>query len=121
MSMDENKVLAFSPDKTAMRKREAALRNGGFEVFSANTESEARFEIEMGRCGIFLICFRTPPQQTKELTDLFRKYCRSGRVIFVMHDARDTFAADADLLVRESNGPDAIVQALRSDLQSKMA
>ena len=31
-----------------------ALRENGFEIISAATPLQARFEIEMGRCGIFL-------------------------------------------------------------------
>jgi hypothetical protein len=38
-----------------LREREVALRKGAFQVHSANTETQARFEIEMGRCRIFLI------------------------------------------------------------------
>ena len=56
--MNENKILSFSPDKTMREKREAALRNGGFEVFSVNTESEARFEIEMVKCPRSLYHFQ---------------------------------------------------------------
>jgi hypothetical protein len=75
-------VLSFSLDLKTQREREAALRKGRFQVHSANTESQARFEIEMGRCGIFLICSRIAPLQAKELTGLFRRYCSDGRIIF---------------------------------------
>jgi hypothetical protein len=45
-------VLSFSLDGKTLREREAALRKAGFQVHSANTESQARFEIELGRRGI---------------------------------------------------------------------
>jgi hypothetical protein len=81
-----NTVLSFSLHRTTLREREVALRKGEFQVHSANTETQARFEIEMGRCGIFLICSRAAPLQAKELTSLFRRYCPDGRIIFVMNE-----------------------------------
>lgn len=65
--------------------REATLRSGGFEVVSVLSPIQARFEIEMGRCGVFVICYRVSKDEAEELTTLFRKNCPDGRVIFVTH------------------------------------
>ena len=84
--MDAHKVLSFSPDREALLKREAALRKSGVEVFSTSTENQARFEIETGKCGVLLICFRVSPLQAKDLASLFRK---NGYIIFVLNDTHD--------------------------------
>lgn len=95
-------------------RREAALRDRGFEVLSAETESQARFEIEMGRCGVLLICFRAREDIIQDLIDLFRRSCPHGTIIFVMNRARGVVPWPVDHIVYESAGPQAIVQALRS-------
>ena len=40
--------------------QESVLRDNGFEIISAATPLQARFEIEMGRCGILLTSYITP-------------------------------------------------------------
>jgi hypothetical protein len=113
--MDRNVILSFSFDRERLAERETALRHCGFEVISASTASHARFEIEMGRCGVLLICHRSSPLTACELSTLFRKNCPAGRIIFVMKSALGGIPVAADLTVLESEGPQAIVQALGSD------
>jgi DNA-binding NarL/FixJ family response regulator len=120
--MDAHKVLSFSPDREALFQRAAALHRAGFEVFSTSIENHARTEIETGRCGVLLICFRVPLLQANDLASLFRKNCPDGRVIFVVNDTHDLAAdADADAFLPDSKGPEAIVQALRSALRHQQA
>jgi hypothetical protein len=77
MDAREKTVLSFSRDPAALAIREWSLRKGGFEVISVGSEAEARLEIEMGRCGVFLLCTET------ELIKLFRRNCPSGRIVLV--------------------------------------
>jgi hypothetical protein len=44
MKMDKNGVFSFSPDQEVLMQRKAALRDGGFDVFSVDTECRARFD-----------------------------------------------------------------------------
>jgi hypothetical protein len=111
--MGENKILSFSRDRESLMERESTLRKHGFEVVSVSSDVEARFEIEMGRCGIFLICFRTNPETTQELADLFKLNCPKGHIIFVMNEKRDRAPRGADYAVPEAAGPEAIVRVLR--------
>ncbi len=75
---------------------------------------QARFEIEMGRCGIFLICYRVSQMAARELTQLFRSFCPEGRIIFVTEGADDKKApVEADIVIPESKDPELIVQSLR--------
>src|SRR5712671_4377672 len=82
-SMDPNTVLSLSPDQRALASREVTLRSGGMRVISVMSSIQARFEIEMGRCGIFLICYRLSPIAASELTTLFRRHCPQGKIVFV--------------------------------------
>ena len=107
--MDKEKVLSYSGDRNALIQRERVFRRNGFQVVSVESESQARFEIEMGRCGILLICFRTHPEKTREMTELFRKNCSEGVIIFVMNQTPDRAPHGVDYIV-----PEAIVDALRS-------
>jgi hypothetical protein len=100
--------------------RAAALNRSGFEVFSTSIESHARMEIETGRCGVLLICFRVPPGRAKELARFFRRNVLTVRSCFVVNDTKHP-AADADIFVAKSKAPGAIVEALRSELRRKSA
>ena len=114
MQNPETTVLSFSNDPTHLREREAALRNGGFGVVSVSSETAARFEIEMGLCGVLLICYTIPPPVSGELAGLFRRSCPVGLIIVVLNDQR---ASDADIVIPASDGPDGIVRALHMNLQ----
>jgi DNA-binding response OmpR family regulator len=114
MKMNKNRVLSFSRDQDVLRLLQAALREGGFEVVSVDTESRARFEIEMGRCAALLICFRAGQDTTHDLMDLFRRSCPQGTIVFVANRTRVVVPCSIDRMVCESAGTQAIVEALRS-------
>ena len=79
-----------------------------------SSEVAARFEIEMGRCGALLICYTIPPQVSGELAGLFRQNCPGGLIIAVLNEQS---ATDADIVVPASDGPDAVVRALDTNLK----
>lgn len=110
-------VLSLGFDVPKLKLREAAICAGGFGVLSVTSGAQARFEIEMGRCGIFLTCDRVPAAENRELISLFRRNCSSGWVIFVTTDDDASLRADhmdADVWVREADEPESIVDSLRS-------
>jgi DNA-binding NtrC family response regulator len=112
--MDKNTVLSLSPDKDALASREAILRHGGMRVVSVSSPVEARFEIEMGRCGVFLICYRLQQRDADELTNLFKRFCPYGQIIFVSNYMEGAKApAEADIAIPESFGPELILNALK--------
>jgi DNA-binding response OmpR family regulator len=112
--MDKDRVLSVTPNKDALVVRETALQNAGFKVTSVMSRIQARFEIEMGRCGTLLICYRLTKADAAEMARLFRRYCRGGRIIFVTEaPAPKDVPVDADVTVPESSGAELIVQALR--------
>jgi hypothetical protein len=69
----------------------------------------------MGRCGVFLICYRLSTEHADELTRLFRKYCPQGRIIFVTEPAKkkDDVPTEADFAIPESSGPEQILHVLQ--------
>jgi len=83
-------------------------------VISVGSEAETRLEIEMGRCGILLVC-----TNVRELMRLFRRYCADGRIIFVRSEISGPPPKTVDYVVNESEGPDAVLQALRSQSPEK--
>lgn len=111
--MDKNTVLSLSPNQDSLEMREATLRSGGFEVVSVLSPIQARFEIEMGRCGVFVICYRVSKDEAEELTT-FRKNCPGGRVIFVTHPGqKQEVPRGTDVAVAESKGGELVLQAVK--------
>ena len=109
MANRENTVLSFGRDPLSLAEREQHLQAGGFEVISVSSEAEARLEIEMGRCGILLVCVNVP-----DLMKVFRRNCPKGRIIFVRSAMSSPTPRTADYVVEKSQGPEAILQVLRS-------
>ena len=113
--MDKNSVLSFCPSQEALVVRQNSLRHAGMNVISVLTPTEARFEIEMGRCGSLVICYRLSSQQADDIANLYRRYCPEGRIIFVTGGRdRDKTPPSANASVPESSGPERILQALRA-------
>ena len=111
--MTSASVLSFTTDGSALAARELALQRAGFEVVSVTSEARAHFEIEMGQCGVLLLCSRVADAARAELTKLFRQNCPDGIIVFVWKYASEAEVVDADVCVPEADGPDAIVRALQ--------
>ena len=79
-----NTVLSFSYERDLLRPREVALRNFGYNVFSTTSEACVRFEIQMGRCGVLLLCYTVPGVIRRDLAALFERHCHSGVIASVM-------------------------------------
>ena len=122
MQNAETTVLSFTNDPEHLLEREAAIRNSGFGVISVSSEVATRFEIEMGRCGVLLICYTIPPPVARELAALFRVSCPAGLIIVITTEQKTVLSsADADLIVPASDGPDAIVRTLHMNLTQRKA
>ena len=108
MMADGNAVLSLNPDGRTLFNHELVLREGGYTVVSIRTPIEARYEIEMGRCGIFLLSYIVPPVTCLDLVSAFRRYCPPGVVVFLTKDPQFGLPA-ADLLCLEGDDPYGIV------------
>jgi len=105
-------VLSLNPDRRALLGYESALRQNGFEIISVDSPLGARFEIEMGRCGVFMPSYVTPLAIYRDLASLFRRYCPIGRVIFLVQRPHDRIP-DANVLLLEGDEPNLLVRRLR--------
>jgi hypothetical protein len=109
----ENTVLSLNPDRSALLPYETSLRESGFHVISVAAPVEARFEIEMGRCGIFLSSYVTAVPIFRDLANLFRRSCAGGLVIFLMERPDDDIP-DADIILSNRDESKSIVEKIRS-------
>ena len=116
----ENIVLSLNPDGQKLHGQESVLRENGFEIISAATPLQARFEIEMGRCGIFLTSYITPFAIYRDLANLFRRSWPNGLVIFLMEHPDDNIP-DADVLFSGEEPPGAVIPAIRSKQEMNTA
>ena len=115
--MERNTVLSLSPNRDALRARETTLRDGGWKVVSVMTPTQARFEIEMGRCGILLICYRLSTSDANDLCHLFRKNCPKGRIVFVTEPVSHwkEIPVETNVAIPESSGPELLLGALKEN------
>ena len=115
----ELKILSLSFDHQKLQERESAFLEHGFEVKSVYSPGQARFEIEMGACGVFVTCRQVPDIVNRDLIDLFRRYCGDhGVIILVAEDdsSKSPYEPEADLRIPESRDPQGIVEALQERL-----
>jgi hypothetical protein len=109
----EQTVLSLNPDGQSLLRQESALRESGFRVVSVSTPLQARFEIEMGRCGTFLTTDITPPAIYRDLAAFFKRNCPDGLVVYVAEQKRDGLPV-ADLLVWARDEPQAVVRQIQA-------
>jgi hypothetical protein len=115
---DLSAILSLNPDGQTLRVQESALRDAGFQVISVSTPLQARFEIELGRCGVFLTGYITPLAIYQNLAGLFRVNCPPGLIIYLTQHADDTVPV-ADIVLSEEDEPRSIVEQLRSKQETK--
>ena len=114
----ENILLSLNPDRQKLLAYEAALREGGFQIISVSAPVEARFEIEMGRCGIFLANYLAPIAIYRDLASLFRRSCPGGLVVYQAQRPNDKIP-EADILLSDEDEPRSIVKRIQSMLREK--
>jgi hypothetical protein len=111
--MDNATVLSLSFDSEKLNHRAESLQRNGFKVVSVSSPSQARYEIEMGRCGIFITCSMVSDIVSLDLLRLFKNYCPGGITVAVTSSRTySTIAPHVDIAVPESDDPEGIVGAL---------
>ena len=114
--LNENTVLSLNPNHQALARHEAALREHGFGVISVSAPLEARFEIEMGRCGVFLTRDMVSAVIYSDLVQLFRRNCPQGLVVWVTCNGH---LDDADVVLSDRDQPESIVGTIRARLKAR--
>jgi hypothetical protein len=110
----DNSVLSLNPDGKTLLNTETALRANNFEVLSVSSPIEARFELEMGRCGVFLTSYITPSVIYEDLAKFFRRSCPGG-LVFFLSKPTGAEVPDADIIFSEQDEPHLIVERIRSN------
>ena len=113
MRADTILSLSFDPEK--LKLREAALRSCGFEVISVYSHAQARYEIEMGTCGILVTCDVVPDVVNWDVVNLFKSYCPNGLIISVLryeYSLQSLDEVQPDIRVPESKDPEGVLEAL---------
>jgi hypothetical protein len=113
----ETTVLSLNSNGHGLARQEAELRKEGFTVISVSSAIQARFEIEMGRCGVFLTGSITPLAIYSDLAGLFRSNCPDGLIVFITK--RGDNPPDADLLLWDEETPEAVAQKIRSEREAE--
>ncbi len=114
-AMRDRTVLSLSFDQENLHRRADILKYNGFDVVSVSSPTQARFEIEMGLCGIFVSCALVSDIVNADLFGLFKRFCPDGVIVHVTSSRsqmRPIAQPHADLEVDEVSGPDGIVEAL---------
>ena len=119
----EKVVLSLSFNVEELRRRESTLRAHGFDVKSVHSPGQARFEIEMGQCGVFITSDLVPDIVNQDLMELFRKSCPKNGMIILVEANKDfrqpSYELKADVTVPKSMDPEGIVDALRTRIESR--
>ena len=110
MGPTERTILSFSSDHEKAHRRAEILQQNGFEVRSVISPVQAQFEIEMGQCGIFVICPIVSALITADLVGVFRRYCPDGIVVSIKSEGR--VKIEADITLDESDDPAKLPQAI---------
>jgi hypothetical protein len=117
--MKTSTILSLSFDREKTRRRHEVLRQNGFTVVSVGSPTQARYEIEMGQCGVFITCPLVADVVSVDLLALFKKFCPSGIAIAVTNSGTSpSVAQQADIVVDETNDPEGLADALLAQLNS---
>ncbi len=109
--MIDNTVLSLNPDGRILSGQESALRESGFTVISVSTPVQARFEIQMGRGGIFLLSYLSPPLISVDLIRFFKEARPQGIVAFISQ--REKVGPDnVQILLTEEDEPRTVAEAI---------
>ena len=116
MGQLHNTILAVFPDRQVARFRQEVLCDAGFEVFSVHTESAARYEIYLGRCGVLLLCHKLTREEQESEASYFEERCPEPHIIAILERSNDHFPPQTHKCVLHSPDPCPLVQAVRQRL-----
>lgn len=111
--LSKDTVLSLNPDTETLLSLEAALRGVGFNVVSVSTPIQARFELEMGRCGVFLASYVMSSVIRLDLIGFFRNSCPSGLVVFRTENEGESLP-EADIVLSGLENPEAVALRVAS-------
>jgi hypothetical protein len=105
-------ILSISPHPGLLETRHRALQAAGFQVFSVSSETEAMFEIQMGRCGVLVLCHRLHEDVRHCVAREFKKYCFDGVIVGIVEAEPASTPQHLDMWVKHSHNAGELVAAL---------
>lgn len=108
-----NRVLLFSGIFEVALYRAEVLRAHGLEVRTPRSKEEAVAMIQRGEADVVVLTYTLPSETVNELSDLVRQYCAGCRLIAISESGRVDERVGPDAVVIASQGPAALVEAIR--------
>lgn len=102
---NHDNVLSLSAEADLLARREAFLQSAGFQVLSTTSEMQIRFEVQMGQCGVLLLCYTIHQAIHRDLAKLFTKNCKGSAIVCVMHPEQRKESPHAHLNLLDSDFP----------------
>jgi hypothetical protein len=109
-------VLQVAPDRELARFRDRVLSEVGFSMVSVHTESDALFEISLGRCGILLLCQQLTRASREALAMFFHEHCPEPFIVAILADENDHCPPHTHARVVHSPDPAALVRVFREKM-----
>lgn len=103
--MSKNQVLSLSAEAELLAQRAAILQKAGYVVLSSTSEMEIRFEIQMGQCGILMLCYTLHQSIHGDLAGIFGLNCPNSAIVFVMHPEMKKESRHAHINILDSDLP----------------
>jgi len=108
-----NRVLLFSGIFEVALYRAEVLRGHGLDVRTPRSKEEAVAIIKRGEADVVVLTYTLPSETVNELSDLVRQYCAGCRLIAISESGRVDQRVAPDAVVIASEGPAALVEAIR--------
>ena len=107
-------ILSVSCDESLLRTRHWILEAAGFNVTSALGFAQATTQFQAGRFDLVILGHSMPRKDKEARRRVIRSYDRS-RVLSLLRMG-DSPLADVDYSIEASEGPEALVSAVRKVL-----
>ena len=108
-----NRVLLFSGIFEVALYRAEVLRAQGLDVRTPRSKEEAVAIIQRAEVDVVVLTYTLPSETVNELSDLVRQYCAGCRLIAISESGRVDERVAPDAVVIASEGPAALVEAIR--------
>jgi len=111
-------LLGRHQELSAYRMR--ALESAGFRVLAPASKNDALSAIESNNFNVALLSYSLPDDTAQELAELIRQRCPQCPIVAIAEHGWDDTRLRPDEVVVGSEGPDALVEAIRRTSRSRM-
>ncbi|HET9364424.1 MAG TPA: response regulator [Candidatus Angelobacter sp.] len=112
-------LLLLSVDLETALLRMHALKGGGFEVTLPTGTKDAMGILKKKKFDAVIISYSLSDENVAEMTELFRENNPNSPIIAVTKGRWDDLKTDVDASVNGDDGPDALIDAIRTAISRK--